>query len=814
MGSRTEDPQAGNLGGEAATSVRTVLNPPAADAWLGRVVSHYRLEERLGAGGMGVVYRATDLKLGRPVAIKFLSAHLATDQAAQARFLQEARSASALDHPNIGTIYDLGEQNDELFIVMALYQGQTLGERLKSGRLAVEEVLSILRQVLLGLAAAHRAGIVHRDIKPPNLFITREGTVKTLDFGLAKLVSETQGQTQAGQALGTVLYMSPEQLRGEPVDSRADLWSFGVVAYEALAGASPFQADSSAATATKILHQQPPPLASVPGVPNWLAELVSQLLRKNPSERPESASEVLERFDHPVPSKLVTTPRQRGQEWVLQPKRRLLAVLTGAFLAMGAIGLYWYFHSGALRTGRQVKSLAVLPFVNVSENPDIEYLSDGLAETLIDNLSQIPELQVIARTTAFRYKGKELDLPKLQRELSVDAVLTGRVQQRGDTLVVHADLVNVGTGSQLWGEKYNRKLTDLLVVETGIAKAISDKLRPRLSAEVQQRVTGLHTENLEAYQLYLRGRYEWNKRTAEGFKKSIEYFNQAIEKDPAYALAYAGLADSYSIAGYGLGLSPNELFPPAKAAASKAVELDDALAEAHSALAAVKSHDWDWPSAEREFRRAIQLNAGYPTAHFFYASMYLLPMGQFEETIAELKKAVALDPFSETINTNLGRALYFARRYDEAIAQYKRVLEMDPKFARADARLAEAYEQIGKYEEAITEWGKVPPLTPNYLEPEQLAQVKQALTVSGANGYWRKRLEFLKNRAQRTYVPPSVIAIACARAGNNDEAFAWLEKAYQNRDVSLPFLKVEPAVDSLRSDPRYADLLRRLGLPL
>jgi len=818
---RTGSSGSGDLRDEEATSVHPAVDVPAVsatergelkpDVWLGRVISHYRIEERLGAGGMGVLYRATHLKLGRSVAIKFLARRLASDPAAQARFLGEARAASALDHPNIGTVYDIGEQDGELFIVMALYQGQTLEERLRSGRPTVDDALKVLRQVLLGLEAAHRAGIVHRDIKPANVFLTGDGTVKVLDFGIAKLVSESQRQTEAGQTLGTILYMSPEQLRDEPADPRADLWAFGVLAYELLAGASPFQAESGAASAIKVLHEEPPLLASVPGMPSWLAELVSQLLRKKPSERPGSATEVLERVDRQSQLAISQVP-QSARGW--PPKHReLLALLTGAIVALGAAGLYFYIRRVAPPVGREVKSLAVLPFVNASENPDTEYLSDGIAETLIDNLSQIPELHVIARTTAFRYKGKEVDLSKLRRELSVEAVLTGRVQQRGDTLVVHADLVNLETGSQLWGERYDRKLADLLVVETGIAKAISDKLRPHLSAALQQRVTRFHTENPEAYQLYLRGLYEWNKRTPESLKKSIEHYNQAIETDPGYALAYAGLADVYNIAGSYLNLSPQETFPQATAAAMKAVELDDTLAEAHTALAGVMTvFDWDWPGAEREFKRAIELNPGYPTAHYFYGYMYLLSMGRFEEAITEMKRAIELDPFSAIVRANLGGAYNFAGRFDEGIAQIRLAAEIDPNLVAARLRLAEAYEQQGNYEEAISAMESMRPYVYSY-GPQELALIKQAYAESGARGYWQKRLEFRKKRAGEGYFPASVVAKMCARAGDKNEAFEWLEKAYQDRDEWLRLLKVDPGFESLRSDPRYANLLRRIGLP-
>lgn len=789
----------------------------------GRVLSHYRLGEPLAAGGMGVVYRATDLKLGRAVAIKLISHRLAADETAKARFLREARTASALDHPNIGVIHEIGEEDGELFIVMALYEGQTLKQRLEKGPLPLNDGIHVMRELALGLEAAHRAGIVHRDIKPANAMLTNTGSIKILDFGLAKLASSGAEQTltQTGQAIGTLLYMSPEQLKGEAVDARSDLWSLGVLAYQLFSGVCPFKADSNAATAARILNEEPPPLTTVSGLPSWLAEIVSQLLRKNPSERLQTASEVLERLEHGR-QRASSKPSTSRPEWLSQLKhRRLIVVATGAVLALGALGLYFYNHSSAPRTGRAVKSLIVLPFVNAGKSPDTEYLSDGIAESLIDNLSQIPELQVIARTTAFRYRGKDADFPRLWRELSVDAVLTGRVQQRGDTLVVQADLVNPRTGAQLWGEKYNRLLTDLQEVESGIAKAISDKLSPKLSPALRQRLTKRHTQNPEAYELYLKGRYEWNKRTEEDLKKSIQYFNQAIEKDPDFALAYAGLADVYNVSPAHLSLSPRDLIQQAKVAATKALELDDTLAEAYSALATLKTREGDWPGAERDFRKAIQLNSGFSTAHYFYAHFFLLPTGRFEEAIAEMQTALKLDPFSTIANLNLAETFYYARRYDETIAQLKKGQQIDPNPERAQFHLGYYYEQSGRIKEAIGVWETLPPSVFTYYEvepygflvdPRKVALVKQAYAVSGAQGYWQKMLEFSKDRAKQINLPPWDMANLCAHSGDKDQAFEWLEKAYESRDEWVRFLKVEPAFDSLRADPRYADLLRRIGL--
>ncbi len=777
-----------------------------------RTLAHYEVRSLLDRGGMGEVYLAEDPRLGRLVAIKLLARHLVRDETAKARFLREARAASRLDHPNIGTVHDIGEQDGELFMVMALYEGETLKKRLERGALPVDEALGILRQVAQGLEAAHRAGIVHRDIKPANILMTSTGTAKILDFGLAKLFSDSQSQTmtQAGQVMGTPLYMSPEQLNGESVDWRSDLWSLGALAYELLSGASPFQTDSSQATVSRILHDEPPSFA-VPGLPDWLAALVSELLRKNPGLRPQSASELLKRLDQP-PLSQPAPPRPSAQQGLSELKRqgwRWAAV--GIATCLVAAALYLRFFRGPAAA---LDSIAVLPFANAGGDPNTEYLSDGITESVINSLSQLRNLRVIARTTVFRYKGKDLDAQKIGRDLNVRATVTGRIQQRGTQLNIQAELVDVEKGSQLWGGQFNRQLAEVGRIQEDISKEISEKLRLRLTGEDQKRLSKHYTENTEAYQLYLRGRYEWNKRTADGLKKSIEYFNQAIEKDPGYALAYAGLADVYNVAAFPLRLSPKEVFPRAKAAATKAVELDDTLAEAHSALATVKSvYDWDWLGAEREFRRAIELNPGYPTVHYFYGFTYLLPMGRFDEAITELKRAIELDPFSAILNVNLGWALYFVRRYDDAIVQLKKAAEIDPNFGQAHMHLAEAYEEKGMHEEAIAELAKLPPAYSVSLDPRELAMVRQAYAMAGMRGYWQKYLEILKDHAKQRYVPPSFIAGMPARLGDKDQAFEWLEKAYEARDEFIRLVRVDPTFDNLHSDPRYADLLRRMGLP-
>jgi serine/threonine-protein kinase len=773
----------------------------AVDSFAGRVLSHYRVEARLGSGGMGVVYRATDLKLGRAVAIKLLSRQFAASGDAKARFLREARAASALDHPNIGAIYELGEQDGELFIAMALYEGETLKQRLEKGPLTVPEAVDALRQVALGLEAAHRAAIVHRDIKPANVLITTDGTIKILDFGLAKLVSDSQAQTmtKAGQAMGTLLYMSPEQLRGEPVDERSDLWSLGVVAYEVLARVSPFQTDSSAASAARILHDEPVSLAAIPGIPDWLAQLVSQLLQKRPAQRPQSVSEVRQRLEHrPHPS--------------LEMKRRRFALLRALGIAaaiIGAAGLYVYFQRGETQNqARAIKSLVVLPFVSDSANADMEYLSDGIAETLIDNLSQIPELQVIARNTAFRYKGKDVDFQRLARELSVGAVVTGRVQQRGDTLVVRADLVNLGTGSELWGEKYNRKLTDLLAVEAEIATAISEKLRPRLTARMQQRVAKRNT-NSEAFQVYLRGRYFWNKRTKEAVNQSLEYFQRATELDPDYALAYAGLADAYGSLAHLQYARTEEVYPKAEAAALKALALDEELPEAHAALGYIKMTQWDWLTTEKECKRAIALNPSYALAHSWYGVL-LLRMARFEDAAAEFTQALQLDPASVAYIGNLGWTFCLSGQYERGVALIKEEIRMAPDLPYSHLLLGGCYLRMKMYREAIDELKHG--MAMRGTDPRFSGALAYAYARSGNRDGALTILSELKERDSIEDVA-TVIADAYAGLDDRDHAFEWLEKAYRRRSSTLIPIKVDPALDALRSDPRFADLVHRMGLP-
>ncbi|HEY8227785.1 MAG TPA: protein kinase [Pyrinomonadaceae bacterium] len=832
----------------------------------GTKLGRYEVRSKIGEGGMGEVYLAHDTKLDRRVALKVLPADVAADQTRMLRFVQEAKSASALNHPNIITIHEIEQNGSIPFIATEFIDGETLRQRIRAG-MKLAEILDVAIQAAGALAAAHSAGIIHRDIKPENIMVRRDGYIKILDFGLAKLTeprtsltdpdapTKAMVHTSAGIVMGTAVYMSPEQAKGNKVDERTDLWSLGVIVYEMMTGRVPFFGETPTETISLILQKEPVPLTRYArAVPAELERIVNKALTKNCEERYQSAKDLLvdlrnfkrklevdAEIDRTVSPEVrgvastraigkdqgagetasggAATAAQSGTstassvEYIVSGiKQHKLAALIGAVaLALTVVALTVYLRGRSMEAS--IDSIAVLPFENRSVDAETEYLSDGLAESLIYRLSQLPNLRVTPTSVAFRYKDKQADALKAGNELGVSAVLVGRIIQHGDNLTISAELVDVRHNKLLWGEQYDRKMSDLLTTQREIAREIVEKLRLKVSGE-EKGLAKHYTESNEAYQLYLRGRFYWNKRTEEGMQKSLDYFQQAIERDPKFALAYSGLADAYDLLGAADasgGMRPNEAMPKAKAAALRALEIDDSMAEPHVSLAHVKYYyDRDWATAEREYKRAIELNPNYPTAHQWYA-VYLMSAGRFDEAVAENRRAQELDPLSLPINMTLGWVFLNARQYDRSIEQLRKTLEMDSNFLLAHHRLGLVYEQQRKYDEAIAEFKQVINLSAG--KPLGIAALARAYALSGKRAEAQKGLVELQELSRQRYVSSVSIAQIYAALDDKDQAFAWLDKAEKENDANLARFKVDPRFDSLRSDPRFADLVRRLSLP-
>jgi serine/threonine-protein kinase len=760
--------------------------------------SHYRIIKELGASGMGEVYLAEDTRLGRQVALKFLPASFQYDPERRTRFLSEARATSALRSPHIAAIYDIGEHEGTMFIVMEYVEGELLSEKLKRGPLPIREAIDIATQIADALAEAHALGIVHCDVKSSNLIVNERGFAKMLDFGLARVddsklreaddrTRKVGEQTAMGVLFGSLSYMSPEQALGQPFDHRSDVFSLGTVIYEMLSGRLPFGGDSSPEVIDRIIHSDPPAISRLNyAVPPELERITRKCLEKEPDRRYQSMRELLTDLRN------LQRDSDSGGHTEMGIKRKTEAI-------------------GRTRARRSIDSLAVLPMENLSTEQETEYLSDGITESIINNLSRIPKLRVMARSTVFRYKGRgAIDPQEVGHELGVRAVLAGRVLHRGESLVVKVELVDTNDGSHIWGASFNKRMSDIFSIEAEISHEISDALKLRLTSAQKKGLARRHTENPEAYQLYLKGRYHWNKRTEDGIKKSIEYFEQAIALDPKYALAYAGLADAYNLmASY----SAKPLATPflrAKATALKALSLDDGLAEAHAALAAVKLwREFDLEGGERGFRKAIELNPGYATAHL-WLSLYLAAIDRMDEALSEIRLAHQLDPLSRVINLNLARVFYFARQYDESIDQCRKTIEMYPEYLIPHRRLGIAYGEKGMFDEAEAEFKKA--LSIAEKDSETMSAMSYAYAAAGRLDDARTVCERVKELAKEVYVSPYSLARMHVGLGEIDAAFEALERTYQERHGILTYVKVEAAFDRIRSDPRFADLLTRIGL--
>jgi serine/threonine protein kinase/tetratricopeptide (TPR) repeat protein len=830
-------------------------------------IAHYRILRRLGKGGMGDVLLGEDTKQhGRKVALKVLPEEVTRSESRVRRFKQEARAILALNHPNILTVYEIGEAGEKYYIATEYIEGETLRQCLWRDPLKLDEALGVAIQVAMALEAAHAAGIVHRDIKPENIMLrqdrfVRDRIVKVLDFGLAKLTDRDTStsdpeavtipitETHPGIIMGTTGYMSPEQAQGDTIDTRSDVFSLGVVLYEMIAGQPPFKGRTDSHTRVSIIDHDPVPLVEhVADVPRQLDRIVAKALAKDKLKRYQTVTDFkldLEqlrdevhtstgeraiahgRNNRAAETRAITqmtgarsqvetvaksaAPRASA---ITEPRRtNWLKYAIPAMLAAVSIGVIVYFS----RASATINSVAILPFVNDTKDPSAEYLSDGLTESITNSLSQLPNLRVMSRNAAFRFKSPNMDPLEAGRNLNVGAVLTGRLVALDDRIVIKTELIKVADGSQLWGDEYNSNVTDILSVQDEVSRKISQSLRLRLSGEDEEKLAKRYTKDAEAFQLYLKGRYFWNKRNEEGFRNGIEYFKRAEEKDPTFALAFSGLADSYALL-CDIGVAkPIEEMPKAKAAAQKAVDADPTLAEAYTSRAFVRlAYDWDWLGAESDFQQALKLNPKYPTAHQWYAS-YLMQMGKFNRAKAEIEEAHNLDPLSPIITANHGLYSYYERKYDDAIAIYKQGLKADPDFWVARHYLALAYVQKAMYNEAIAELRgliKAPatgPIPDKVIETEMEASSSLGFAYgrAGKTAEARDILAKLTSLSQRRYISGIYFAIVYAGLKDNERTVHYLNDAFQSRQPGLVLIRIDPTFDWLRSDPKFVELTRR-----
>lgn len=813
----------------AVDRMQAKLSPLAAQVrgtaapLIGRTIGHYAIVEQVGGGGMGVVYKAIDARLGRTIALKFLQPRFDADSSAAERFRLEARTVAALEHPNICTVYETGETDDgHLYLAMPLYDGETLQRRIARGRLGIGEAVGIAAQMARGLAKAHAQGIVHRDIKPSNVLVTSDGVVKLLDFGIAKLADVTL--TGGAGPLGTVAYMSPEQASGGKVDHRTDLWSVGVVLYEMLAGVRPFPGGAAAAVVDSIQHATPPAVRTHRGdVPAELDAVIATMLAKSPEQRFQSAQE-LETELHALgltsagaPSGAVSQGNRRGPR-----QRRLRRVAVGAALlvvAASAAGGAWYRNARATNASAArvalPTTLAVLPFTDRSPDGDQEYFSDGITEELIATLARVDGLRVASRTSAFAFRDADLDIRTVGTRLGVGAVLEGSVRRAGDRLRITAQLVNVADGYPLWSETYDRAAGDAFAVQEEIARAIAQTLRVKLVGAASSDLDAAAPDS-SAYELYLKGRhalylkgrYAWFSRTQEGLRTAVRYFEEAVAEGPSYARAHAGLADAYAVLGFYDYMPPTEAFPRAEAAARRALSLDATLAAPHATLAYVALyHDWDLARGEEQFRRAIALEPNYSTAHQWYGNL-LTAAGRFEEAEREMRRAQEIDPLSLIANAALGWVLYYKGDHAGAANQLRLTLELNPEYALALLWRGWALQELDSTAAAVAIHERALALSDS--GALFVSSLARSLALDGRRAESKQLLQRLEADASREYTPAYEIAKVHEALGNRDAAFAWLERALEARAHSMALMKVDPQFASLRGDARFARLAERV----
>jgi len=795
---------------------------------IGRTISHYRIVSKLGSGGMGVVYKAEDTELHRFVALKVLPDDIANNWIAVERLRREALAGSAHNHPNICTIYEIGEHGGQRFIVMEYLDGVTLQQRIGKGPLDLETILSIGTQICEALNAAHAKGVMHRDIKPSNIVVAKHGHAKLLDFGLAKPtrtaprvltpasgsaestgVISTGALTHPGTIQGTLDYMSPEQVRGDELDGRSDLFSFGVVLYEMATGTAPFRGKTSGVTIDSILNRTPvSPSRLNPDLPAGLERIIDKALEKDCAVRYQHAGDIL--------ADLKRLQRQTDSVGTAaapaaSPRKRKIRVhwIAAALLALGLLA------TGGLgfKRSAEIPSIAVLPFAYAAGNANSDYLTEGMTGSLIDSLVHVPELKVKSLQSVFRYKGTDLDVRNAGRELGVSAVVTGRVVTRGDRIDVRVEMINVRDNTAVWGQHYSRGSADIISLQQEIAGDVAAKVRSSLSDSQREQITRQATQNRDAFDLYLKGRYHWNQRTASEIQSSISYFNQAIADDPNFALAYSGLADAYSVF-VSYGGNPAETYPKSEAAARKALELDASLAHPHAILGSKKiEYDWDFAAGEGEYKKAIALDPNDVAAHRWYAQDLSRIGGREREAISEANRAFELDPLSPLTAVTRGTVLYAARRYDEALTVCQKLAKASPTFAGAHLCLAQAYWGKGMYSKVIEEFRLYGHLSVDQNELDLSSAMAKGYRESGWTGAMSKALEIRLTQRQKSYSSPYEIATLYANRGDTNSAFRWLDMAYQERDLGLLSLRTDFLLDGLRSDRRFSALCSKVGLP-